>query len=210
MNRSIFQILKGRWSYNLVIAFIFCLLLNWNLNTNCFSIKNVHEIFLKELQYKGILFKCSIETPNEIAFQSIDNFLFNNYKNNLSFSILKYYKIDNNIALPFNKYSCYSHPNLFLGTFNNLYWNLQFSHYTYNSNFINITDKDVMFIPKKQYICTQLYIYDSTFKQQFLNFDDLNKNTLSVYKNENPILIQKYINQNNFEFNKIVNKALKI
>lgn len=210
MNRSISQISKDRWLYNLIIAIIFCFLLNWNLNTNCFSIKNVPEIFLKELQYKGIVFKCSIEIPNEIVFQSIDNFLYNNYKNNLNFNILKYYKIENNIASPFNKHSCYAHPNLFLGTFNNLHWNLQLSHKMYDLNFKNLTKEDIFLLRKKQYICTQLYIYDSMFKQQFLNFNGLSNNILSVYKNENPTLIQKYINKNNFEFNNIVNKALKI
>ena len=210
MNRSIFQIIRNKWLYNLIIAIIFCFLLNWNFNIYCFSIKNVPEALLKELQYRDITFKCSVEIPNEIAFQSIDNFLFNNYKNNLNFSISKYYKIENNIAIPFYKHSCYAHPNLFLGTFNNLYWNLQFSHHMHNENFINITDRDMFLSIKNQYICNQLYIYNSIFKQQFLNFDNLIKNDLTVYKNENSNLIQKYLNVNNSKFHNIVNKALKI
>jgi len=185
-------------------------ILYFNFNVNCFSIKGVPDTFLKELQYKNIIFKCSKELQDDTAFNFIDNFLINN-SNKFKYNITKYYKIVNGVATPFNLNTCYAHPNLFFGIYNNLYFNFQFSHQQYNNYFKLISDKDLFDRRVDQYLSTQLYIYNGDLNQQFLNQNSLLRNNFISYKNDfDALKVQNYLNFNKNRFNNIVKKALKI
>ena len=211
MNRSIFQIGLLRWLNCVLISLLILFILNVNINIFCFSVKGLSDTLLKELQYKNIVFKCSNNVCDNDAYTALDIFLNNKHYNNLSFSVAKYFELKNGFALPFYKNTCYAHPNLFFGVYNNLYFNFQFSHNAHSTNFDFFTENDISGLRKTQYLSNQLYIYSNYLQQQFLNLNELSLNNRVVYKNNsNPILIQDYINFNNLKFNEVVYKAFKI
>ena len=157
MNRSIFQIVNF---INLILfSLLTVLLLMHNENLNCFSFRGINNNYLKEIQYKNIIFNCSENISNNNAKLALDLFLENKEKTNYNFSIVKYFELRNNILYPFKINSCYAHPNLFVGNYNNLFLNYQFSHNIVNKIFSLISNQDLFFDQCNQYICHKLYIY---------------------------------------------------
>ena len=170
--------------------------LEYSFLFNCFSIKGVGN--LKIVNHGNISFR----TCNQIselnaknAFDIALNYFIQNQ--NYKFNICKYLYVENNMLYDFSKRSCYYHPNIFLGNFNELSINLQLSHNFDNNNFNFISNPDVFGLFKDQKICNQIYIYDGCYQKLFYNYKNISANEI----------LKSFDNYNNFKMDN--GKSLK-
>lgn len=200
-------ILTKKWLFiTILIVFIFNLEL-FNFYICCFSIKGLSSNTLKELNYKGVIFKCDQCVIDTEAYKAIDLFaadaIYNLQMQNHSF--VKYFQKINNVLVPFPVNYPQAHPNFFIGSYNNLFFNYQFSHTQINKNFVNFSNSDLTGKEKPQFISNQLYIYASDLAQFFLNQNNLYKNVYNLNTNlNNAAKMQNYLNINNFRLQQII------
>ena len=204
--------------FNLVILSLFTfIILDFNFFVNCIDLKISSKYLLKELTYNGITFKCSNLLSDKEAIMALENLLENKNKYN-NFKFAKYYESLNGVLTPFNNYSCYSHPNLFIGSFENTLYNYQFSHNNYNYNFYKFTDNDIYNSKRIQFAPKYLYIYDNSLSPIYLNKNDLNLNNNFLELNsdlinkniKHNVQVQNYINFQNSELKNVIDKSLRI
>lgn len=223
MNRSIFQIrhkkLGGITLTTFLIIILLLLFIIFNKNVNCVDFKCSREItkyMLQEISYNNIKYYkayCINEQDSKLALK-----LFLDYKKNqiLDYKISKYFLNKNGVLIPFDKKSPYSHPNLFLGCFNNISFNYQFSHQNWQNKFTNFSDNDMIESGFNQYLCNNLYMYNSNLSQLMLNFNDVFyneqykslNNDLLYEINKNNLKVQNYLENNKNNFNKFINNSL--
>lgn len=209
MNRSIFQIWRLIFSkkllYNFVISSLILIIVNLDANLyNCFDVRGNIEPFLRETYYRGIFFKCSKNISDEALFKAIDAFKNNN---TFVYNVAKFYEIKNGACVPFHPKSCYTHPNFFVGTFNNLHLNFQFSHHNNYFKSSEFFATDLFNLPNCQFINMQAYFYNNNLGIQYLNQNSLNLNKHIVYPNVNQIEIQSFIEINTESLNNFVNNS---
>lgn len=201
----------------LLLSFFVYFILTLNVFVQNFSLINATEYTMKELTYKGITFKCSNLISNNEAFLAVDNLIQNiNLYNSRSFT--KYYKNNNGILISFESFSCYSHFNMFIGSFNDVSYNYQFTHKNYNNSFFGFTDNDIIGGRQPQLAPKYLHLYHNSLAKIYLNqnniflnnqFMALNKKLVvsnTIYSKE----VQNYIQINSFSLNDIIFKSLKI
>lgn len=213
MNRSIFQIwfkyFSGIKVFTFIIStFILFFFIKYNINVNCANFKcssNLSNYVLTELFHNNIKFykaNCISEYNSKIA---LDLFLEYKTNNNLNYKLSKYFLNKNGFLIPFDKKSSYSHPNLYLGNFNNILFNYQFSHNNKFANFQPFTVNDIIRSGKPQYFSNTLYMYSNNLSQVMLNHNDLNLNQQYINLNESLIKENERYSlkaQNYLDFNK--------
>lgn len=182
--------------YNIILITFLFFLTQLDLKIQCFSIRDMYSTnYLNSMTYRGINFKYS-KTLTEIQVkQAIDKF-FETHKNidTVSFYAAKYYENRNGILVPMSKFSPYSHFNLSFGRYVNTYFNLQFSHSPFDTNFNFFSNKDILWKNKKQYLCNELYIYDSIFNQKLFSDAEINE-----YFEKNNIALKNVISKEIFK-----------
>ena len=193
MNRSIFQI----WQFFFIIFLFLIFYLNYPISVvNCVDstilINNVKHT-LKIVTHNKSIFLASNSITDEDArktfYMVAHQYLSGGFKTGMA----KYFLKLNNNLIPFPIESPFSHPNIFLGSFNNSYVNFQLTHKKL-FNFKKFTDTDIINSNRFQYICNLLQIYDSELNMLMLNYDNLDLN--NQYLLENNDLINSQIKYN--------------
>lgn len=177
------------------IMLLICIILNYNI-TKCINLKTPFFIENKIENYSYFFQNSISKYESELVFEQ---YLYKLQKNTLNIDIAKYYYMINE-SINVNINSNFSHPNIFVGNFKNIYANHPLSHFKYKEFYINLGKPDFLGLKRDQFISSKVFFYNKDDLQQII-LTNLKKKEINNIENEFVIkdIIKQKIYSNNYK-----------